>query len=139
MCSSGSSQPGSSAKCIATVSVPFGTLFAVSTWAGLISSFASGPVRMGAGPDFCAAAGSLMVRRASGTAQARSVWVEARRVMSSLLVTHDRSRKRDGDGTDLEELHHYGQVAALVKVFTDRTHRDRALQESGPTTPRARV
>src|SRR5262245_27937968 len=114
MCSSGSSQPGSSAKCIATVSVPFGTPRAASTCAGLMSSFASGALRMEA-PDFCAAAGSPMTSRTRTVTKVRSVWAEARRFMSILLVIWDRSRKRDGDGTDPERMHHYGQVAALVK------------------------
>src|SRR5262245_33825064 len=120
MCSSGSSQPGSSAKCIATVNVPFGTPLAVSTCAGLMSSFASGPLSMGAAPDFCAAAGSPTVRRASMATRVRSVWTEARRFMSILLVIWGRARKRDGNGTDPEKLHHYGQVAALGKSTTGR-------------------
>src|SRR2546428_4037409 len=57
-CSSGSSHPGSSAKCIATDSVPFGVPLP-SIWAGLMSSFASGPLRIGA---FCAAASPYDIR-----------------------------------------------------------------------------
>src|SRR5262245_25310795 len=119
MCSSGSSHTGSSAKCIATVNVPFGTPRAASTCAGLMSSFASGALRIGA-PDFCAAAGSPIASRTRTATKVRSVWAEARRFMSILLVIWNRPRKRDGDGTDPEKMHHYGQVAELVKCSAVR-------------------
>src|SRR2546422_2532166 len=40
----------------------------------------------------------------------------------SILLVIDRSRKRDGDGIDPEKLHHYGQVASLVKSAASRRH-----------------
>jgi hypothetical protein len=56
MCSNGSSQPGSKAKCWATVSLPLGLPRAVSTTASLMSNLASGPERIVVGFEAAAAA-----------------------------------------------------------------------------------
>src|SRR5262245_20612577 len=145
MCSSGSSQPGSSAKCIATVNVPFGPPFAVSTCAGLISSFASGPSRMEVAPDFCAAAGAPTVRMAKTATRVRSVWAEARRVMSILLVIWGRARKRDGNGTDPKkaaslwtgcsacQVYHRSRPSALPAGNSGRLHHARGSPDDAGT------